>query len=733
VIMAEDLTLNGTFKEKAFPQLLVDIHKWGRTGILLAQKGEIVKRVFFQDGEPIASRSNVRKELLGEILCARGKISRAQLDEVILESNKDSGDNFGQIITKKGMLSQDELYANSKYQFISILFSLFSWEEGTYSFEDEEPSGLIPPGFPRFHVKFSKLLSEGLRLVKKEGIIDRIVGRTNQVIRFADLPYESGELSFQGEDRGVFEALAEGMTIQELMGSVSLDPLMVKKILYAFSSLEIIRIQAPVEPGEEKEKKEMKEAAVPPTEPVQEEIPALDQSSLASVMDELMPEEAAAEEGLPSFHEETEPLETAEFPLEETEEGFATPSEEGAEEEESPEVLDIIQSAVEEAGEVPPEEAAEEAPAEEEETFGEEIAPIEEEIITPSMEEQGMPQAEGEAEEIPHEREEDVTASVEAKTEVGAEEKALLPEKEEEEEKEPLTAAEEAVLADVVEKAAGEIPGEREGEVKEAEQEKEAAPLKVVKKKKSKIPVLVGSVLAVAVIAFGGMIWFYKMNVGEFLGEFLPGFPAIHKEQPTAKPVETLTPKNILQQPATENATPEVPQQAPPAAAQGAGETAPETVTESATESTPPSSEKAPPAEVAETKAPPSQEPLENWEKNYSAGLASFNTGNLESAFKSWSDVIRNAPDDAYSIQIELTSYINYAARDIKEGGGDHKIFVVETTLNDKPVYKVLCGIYPDKEAAQAAFQDLSSYLKAQKPSIVPMRRLKARLIESPQ
>ncbi|MDX1762763.1 MAG: hypothetical protein R3231_00425 [bacterium] len=113
------------------------------------------------------------------------------------------------------------------------------------------------------------------------------------------------------------------------------------------------------------------------------------------------------------------------------------------------------------------------------------------------------------------------------------------------------------------------------------------------------------------------------------------------------------------------------------------------------------------------------------WEEHYARGLKLFSNGSLEPAFKAWADTVRSAPDQAYAIQIELTSYLSYAARDIKEAAPDEKVFIVKATLNDKEYYKVLCGFYPDKAAAEQAFRVLTPYLKAQKPYLVRAIRLK--------
>ncbi len=229
--MTEELAWTGTFEEKTFPDLLLEIKHSGKTGVLLAEEGTVEKRIFFQNGEPVASRSNIRKDLLGEILCKRGKISRAQLDEAILESKKNTGDNFGQILIKKDFLTPKVLYSECKYQFISIFFTLFAWKKGSYTFQEQEASTLIPPDIPRFRVKFIKLFSEGVRLINDQDFIDRALGSTDMEVTPADLDIPLEDLSFRGDEKPILDAIGEGKTIQDITTSLTLDPFLAKKIL----------------------------------------------------------------------------------------------------------------------------------------------------------------------------------------------------------------------------------------------------------------------------------------------------------------------------------------------------------------------------------------------------------------------------------------------------------------------------------------------------------------------
>lgn len=717
--MTEELLWDGTFEEKPFPALLAEIKDSEKTGVLLAKDGDVEKRIFFQNGEPIASRSNVRKDLLGEILCARGKISAAQLDEAISESIKNTGDNFGQILVKKEFLTPKDLYSECKYQFICVLFSLFPWESGTYSVQGQEASSLIPPDLPRFHVKFTKLVSEGIRLIKDEQFIDRAIGDIGRVVRPASVPIPSQDLSYQGEDKAVLEALGRGKPLKDVIESMSLEPFLVKKIVYTLSCLKAIEVQAPADIEAE--------AAV--VMEAEEELPALSESSLSAFMSDIMPDEKA--ESLPNFEEEFPAApgigeisdqmgEEGEFIAQEmtleSEEAFAEVPEKiqfGLEEE-------TVNSAAKDDGGIaaayPEEDLGKpfpEEPAEEETPFPLEQEEVLSEIIG-EEEEAGMAPAESPVEEAEEEQKPWAAEDIPAGEQV---EEA----KEEKEEALPL----------VQEEAAAGLPGK-------GAQEKKVR-RKGIKKKKKGFPLVPVFVSTVILLLLGALAVFY--------------YPKLTEEKAVSagegEKTETVSPDAVirdtgeaLQEVAKQEAAETAPKELPPESEEEAPESrvaGPETAEPveedlAATVKEPAPGDSAAPieekvvSEKEEKAALP--EPAPSWEDVYAEGLKNFQEGNLNSAFTKWSDVIRYAPDQAYSIQIEISSYLNFASKDIKEALRGEKVFIIPMNIENKSLYRVLCGVYGDRLKAKDAMDNLTPYLKAQNPALVSIDRLKKNLAD---
>jgi len=697
--MAEDPAWGDGIDVKPFPALLIEIKKAGKTGILLAKKETVEKRIFFQDGEPIASRSNLKRDLLGEILCARGKITRDQLKEAVLEDQKKTGNNFGQILIKKGFLTPKDLYAECKYQFVSILFSLFSWENASYAFNEQEASTLIPKDLPKFHVAFSKLVSEGIRLIKDNSFIDRVLGDTNQVVRATSVTIPSGELSFRGEDKTILDQIDGEKAIQEIIDAADLDSSMTKKILYTLSCLGVVEIQAPAAALENK-------ADITGSMEGQEEIPSMNESSLSTFMDEILPEEQAEE--IPVFEQE---------------------------EQGSVDYSKIVADEVEEEDENLPEQIGG-APVEEIQEIPPQVQPVTSEYESESQG-QAPPPAE-ESEPIPMEDEQTASKADE------------IPFKTEDR---PLNVWEKET----------EASGPAEG------QEEEAILKEVmIQEKRRSTLTQVLLFLGVIVLMGGAAFFYFSLDKGSKINDFAERIRA----QVTTRDFKARRDKEIVQklmekgQAQTAGESPVPGQEMKTAEAPAVQETPPEKqdtaeIRETQGEVKPAEEEKAsepskeakagpdvkePPAQTeqaahekivepsskvqAETKPSAPAATLPSWNDLYAKGLVNFKNGNLKSAMKDWADLVRSAPDPSFTIQIEITSYLNFASKDIEEASKEEKVFILNALFNDKPAYKVLCGIYKDRSEAEASLQKLSPYLKAQKPVVISVERVRNKLVD---
>jgi curved DNA-binding protein CbpA len=132
------------------------------SGALLLTTGQTKKIIYTEAGYPVAARSNVPTECLGQILLEQHMISGDSLAES-LRQMKTSKKRQGELLVEMGALSPYNLSRALVLQMEAKLLELFSWREGKFSFKKGEvaheqpvrlersPAALILEGIRRFY------------------------------------------------------------------------------------------------------------------------------------------------------------------------------------------------------------------------------------------------------------------------------------------------------------------------------------------------------------------------------------------------------------------------------------------------------------------------------------------------------------------------------------------------------------------------------------------------------
>ena len=128
------MPVSGSFKEVPFPALLHHLHGLRATGVLQLQSGKKKKLLQLEKGHPVAVRSNLVNECLGNLLLATGKISSEVLHESVHRVKSGEGPQ-GQILMAMHMLDQEDLAAALRNQAEEKLFEIFSWRKGNFRFK----------------------------------------------------------------------------------------------------------------------------------------------------------------------------------------------------------------------------------------------------------------------------------------------------------------------------------------------------------------------------------------------------------------------------------------------------------------------------------------------------------------------------------------------------------------------------------------------------------------------
>lgn len=162
------VVLAGVLGDMGVADLLSFFNMFRKTGVLRFELAGGGKELFFQQGEIVNAVSTFPEEELGEILFAMGKVSREVLQKTrpFLAGRS----NLGKLLVDKGEVTAKDLWLASRQQAESIVYHLFTFQQGSFSFCQRE---LETDEVLRLSMGTQNLIMEGLRRVDERALFMR--------------------------------------------------------------------------------------------------------------------------------------------------------------------------------------------------------------------------------------------------------------------------------------------------------------------------------------------------------------------------------------------------------------------------------------------------------------------------------------------------------------------------------------------------------------------------------
>ena len=151
--------IRGDFAQKAFAEVLAEIHRWNGTGALLLRRDKVKKIVYFRDGRPVSVKSNLLSECLGRVMVREKMISEQECEES-LQRMKTTRRQQGTVLIEMGCISPHNLQHALQLQLQTKLFDVFAWQQGDYQFNPK----VSPPAEPvDVGMTTAQVISEGIK------------------------------------------------------------------------------------------------------------------------------------------------------------------------------------------------------------------------------------------------------------------------------------------------------------------------------------------------------------------------------------------------------------------------------------------------------------------------------------------------------------------------------------------------------------------------------------------
>jgi tetratricopeptide (TPR) repeat protein len=171
--------LQGDFATMPLPDLLQWLALSRKTGILILQRAEIVKEIYFRGGKIVASASNDPREYFGQFLLSHEKITEEDLMRAFARQGE-TGVKLGRILVQEGLLSEDEVQRFLRIKAEETIYDLFLWDEGTFKFYNDAPAqdSHVP-----IEMEVTSILMEGSRRADEWARIRKVFPSNDAVLK----------------------------------------------------------------------------------------------------------------------------------------------------------------------------------------------------------------------------------------------------------------------------------------------------------------------------------------------------------------------------------------------------------------------------------------------------------------------------------------------------------------------------------------------------------------------
>ncbi len=207
--------LIGNLKTVSFPDVLQLLSTGKKTGILSITSGSRKKEIAFREGNIIYATSvNTNEDLLGNLLLKRGKISKNDLERAIT-LHKQTGRALGATLIDMNLFAKEEVADCLRMQIEEIVYNLFSWGEGDFSFAEGET-----PRKVRMFVNLATMnvIMEGTRRIDEWLEIQKVLPPNDVLLRVKlTMGAKSDEISLSLDEFKILTFINGERTLPELI------------------------------------------------------------------------------------------------------------------------------------------------------------------------------------------------------------------------------------------------------------------------------------------------------------------------------------------------------------------------------------------------------------------------------------------------------------------------------------------------------------------------------------
>jgi two-component system OmpR family response regulator len=218
------------------PDLVTAFWLAQQTGELAVSRGKVKKAIYFENGRPCYTISNLVADRFGPFLMRVGKISQGQL-ELSQAAAEKTGRRTGEVLAEMGLLKDAEKLYYVAQQVKAIAYSLFAWEEGRYRIHFTDRAALEST---KIELHPAHLISRGVKKLFKPDRVTRLLGDGDRLIPTQQPAYGLHEVELEKWEAELLPRVDGTRLVTELVALAKKPDAQVRAFLWSLVALEIL-------------------------------------------------------------------------------------------------------------------------------------------------------------------------------------------------------------------------------------------------------------------------------------------------------------------------------------------------------------------------------------------------------------------------------------------------------------------------------------------------------------
>lgn len=234
--------MEGKLSDISFAELIGKIYIKNLNGIITLNWDELWKLIYIQNGKLQIAVSNQEEENLLEFLLSTEAITKEDADLIQQKINNKS---IFTAIKESALISEEDLHNYNDMLCKGIIFSLFNWVLGAFSFKETSSNKLeYSLNYP-----IPEIIFEGTRRISDFQLIKLRIGNYNNLLSLSESFYnEAKNLPLSPSETFIISRIGEKTSIKELIDMTMLDEEEVCRCIYALKCCAYISITSVEEP-----------------------------------------------------------------------------------------------------------------------------------------------------------------------------------------------------------------------------------------------------------------------------------------------------------------------------------------------------------------------------------------------------------------------------------------------------------------------------------------------------